>query len=175
MPPSLGLQRGIVRLAPPDAAWADAFESERTRLAEALAGIAYAIHHVGSTSVPGLTAKPILDLAMGVDEADALVVRPPLEALGYEYRGDGGDDGGHLFVLLSAPQVRTHHLHVVRTGDPQLPRWLRLRDHLRVSASARERYARAKRDLAARHPDDRRAYTEGKTAIIRALLAEASA
>lgn len=169
----LGLRRGVVLLASHDPRWAAAFESERVRLHEALTQIACSIEHIGSTSVAGLIAKPIVDIAIAVERANPLSVREPLEGIGYEYRGDGGDDGGWLFVRESGPSVRTHHVHVVGGGDPQYARWLALRDLMRGDAAARDRYAAAKRELAERHPDDRPAYTEGKTGIIRALLSAA--
>src|SRR6187549_330218 len=99
----LGLRRGTVCLTDYQAAWHDEFEAERGRLAILLANVSCQIEHVGSTAVPGLTAKPILDLAVGVTrENDVAPVQATLAGAGYLYRGDLGGAGGHLFVRESA-------------------------------------------------------------------------
>mgnify|MGYP002630259493 CR=1 FL=1 len=164
---SLGLAKSVTRLEPHDPAWARQFEQERERLGRVL--LDAPCEHIGSTAVPGLAAKPILDLAVGCP-ADFAGLRQGLEGAGYLYMGDGGDEGGHLFVRESAPEVRTHHLHVVRYAGPQWQGYLALRDLLRRSADARARYEGVKRDLARLHPLDRPAYTDGKTGCITELL-----
>ena len=93
-----------------------------------------------------------------------------LSGLGYIYRGDGGNQGGQLFVRESVPSVRVIHLHVVQRDDPQWRDWLLFRDTLRTDASLREQYAQLKRSLAQRYADDRGSYTAGKDAFIRQLL-----
>jgi GrpB-like predicted nucleotidyltransferase (UPF0157 family) len=170
----LGLEYGTVALAPHDPGWTAAFRRERERLAAVLAAPDCRIEHIGSTAVPGLDAKPILDIAVGVDRSVAvepLIVA--IEGLDYRYRGDAGADGGHVFVRESVPRVRTHHLHLVRLDDPQWSAYLSFRDLLRRDAAARADYAAAKRELAARFPANRTAYTEAKDEIVGRLLAEA--
>lgn len=174
MAATLGLRRGTVDLAPHSAEWRRLFAAESARLRAALAPWACAVEHVGSTAVPGLAAKPILDIAVGLPDASPPgAVVAALEALGYEYRGDAGEAGGHVLVLEAAPQVRTHHLHVVALGGAQWADYLALRDLLRASPDAREEYERAKRTLAALHAGDRAAYTAGKAEVIGRLLVRA--
>ncbi len=108
----VGLKRGTVQVAAYDPGWPALFEQERRVLHEHIGHLVLDIQHVGSTAVPGLDAKPIIDIAVAV--ASAAVIpqcRQPLGALGYIDRGDAGQDGGYLFVKESAPEVRTHHLH----------------------------------------------------------------
>ena len=129
------------------------------------------IQHVGSTAVPGLVAKPILDIAVAVHAKDAIPrVIARLVALGYIDRGDGGSDGGHLCVWEPEPDVRTVHVHVVEEADPQWRDYLFFRDRLRADEGARRRYDETKRRLAATHPHDRRAYGAGKEELIEGVL-----
>ena len=121
-------------------------------------------------AVPGLAAKPILDLAAGVNGVSIEAVRDPLEGLGYEYRGDAGDRGGLVFVLEDRPRHRVAHVHVVEHGGPQWQRYLAFRDVLRLDASARTAYERMKTELAREFADDRKAYSAAKEGIVRKLL-----
>ena len=168
---SLGLPRGTVRVVPADPRWPELFRAEADRLAAAVAcaGLApLALEHVGSTSVPGLTAKPILDLMAGLP-ADA-DWRPYLEvcvAAGYEPRGPQGVPGRELLVL-GPERARTHHLDLVEAGGTLWRERLLFRDWLRANPPLAAAYATLKRDLAARHAVDRGAYTAGKAAFIAA-------
>ena len=131
---------------------------------------------MGSTAVPGLPAKPIVDLAARLAHDAAIeAVIPRAEALGYIYRGDGADQGGHLFVLEREPDVRVVHLHVVRWDDPQWSRYLAFRDGLRRRPDLCARYAVLKLALAATYRDSRKTYTESKHDFIGGLLADALA
>jgi GrpB-like predicted nucleotidyltransferase (UPF0157 family) len=171
---TLGLRRGAVDIVPYSSDWPRAFADEAARLQNALTGWACTIEHIGSTAVPGLAAKPILDIAVGVQapiELDTL--QRSLATLGYEYRGDAGDEGGHVFVRESQPGTRTHHVHVVSQGSSQWQDYVGLRNWLRNNAQARSSYEAAKRALASEHQDDRRAYTAAKASIIARLLADA--
>jgi GrpB-like predicted nucleotidyltransferase (UPF0157 family) len=172
----LGLKYGTVALAHYDPDWAKAFGAEAARLRQVPLLAACAVEHVGSTAVPGLSAKPILDIAIGCPErlrvADVIMA---LESIGYQYRGDAGTAGGHVLVRETTPGVRTHHVHIVELDGDQWRTYLRLRDWLRVNAEARATYDRVKQELAANHQDDRRAYTTGKAQLIAALLHSAAA
>jgi GrpB-like predicted nucleotidyltransferase (UPF0157 family) len=170
----LGLKHGTVRLVEHNPRWAPAFLAERVVLAEALDGLSCQIEHIGSTAIAGLPAKPILDIAVGMTEpGDLRASIARLQRVGYDYRGDAGDGGGHVFVRASGA-VRTHHVHVVALGGDQWRKYLMLRDRLRADAGARERYAAAKRALADRFPEDRQSYTDGKDEVIDRLLREAT-
>ena len=170
---TLGLTRGLVALADHDVSWRDEFLAEREILGAALAEFGCEIEHVGSTAGPGIPAKPILDIALGCPpQTDPASLKEPLEALGYLYRGDFGDSGGHLFVR-GTETVRTHHLHVVALGGEQWTAYLAFRDHLRSDAESRELYAAEKRKLARRFKDDRQSYTDSKAPTVRQLLFKA--
>jgi GrpB-like predicted nucleotidyltransferase (UPF0157 family) len=170
---TLGLLYGKVELVPYTSEWALLFVQEAARLREVLSPWPCQIEHVGSTAVPGLVAKPILDIAIGVPVAVTVNrVIAAIESLGYEYRGDAGASGGHILVRESRPRVRTHHLHVVALGDDQWTAYLALRDLLRANPDARDAYVRAKRALASVHDSDRTAYSAGKAEVIRELLSQ---
>lgn len=133
--------------------------------------LAVAIEHIGSTAVPGLVAKPILDIAVGLSsDADPDQVIARLEPLGWAFRGDKGDPG-LLFVLEDRPAHRVAHMHVVGYGDTRWRHYLLFRDRLRTDPAARTAYAELKRGLAERFADDRRAYTAAKDSFITGLLA----
>ena len=93
-----------------------------------------------------------------------------LTAIGYIYRGDGADSGGHLFVWESEPDVRTIHLHVVASDDAQWRNYLRFRDLLRQDPALRKRYGELKQALRSEFPDDRKSYTDSKHDFIRSIL-----
>jgi GrpB-like predicted nucleotidyltransferase (UPF0157 family) len=170
---TVGLAYGEVALEPHSAEWARSFEAERARLAPVLAHLPHQIEHIGSTSVPGLIAKPIVDIAVGASDPRELPTFVKLiEGVGYIFRGDKGSQGGLLLVNESRPWFRTHHLHLVAISDPEWEKYLRFRALLRRSAEARARYTAAKQELARAHPIDRSAYTFGKDEIVCALLAK---
>jgi GrpB-like predicted nucleotidyltransferase (UPF0157 family) len=170
---ALGLTYGQVRLLPSDPGWPQAFQRLAAELRATLGQLAVAVEHVGSTAVPGLAAKPILDVAIGLAPgADPDRVITALRPLGYQFRGDKGDEGGLLLVLEDRPAHRIAHLHLVRHGDVQWRRYLALRDRLRADPAARAAYARLKGRLAGQFAGDRRAYTAAKAAFIVELLSE---
>jgi len=133
---------------------------------------ALAIEHVGSTSVPGLAAKPVIDLDVVVrSDADLPPVRAALERLGYRFRGDLGVPWRYAFHAPDEPAIR-HHLYVCVAGSVALQNHLLVRDSLRADPARRERYAALKRELAARARtiDE---YIDGKTDYLVRLLADA--
>ncbi|MFN8157150.1 MAG: GrpB family protein [Candidatus Nanopelagicales bacterium] len=155
-------------------AWLAVGSDLRDHVAAVLAGTAVAVEHVGSSSVLDLLAKPIVDLAVGV--ASDSPVEPVIEALtadGWIYRGDAGEEGGHVLVLESEPGVRVAHLHVVPYAGDQWVRYLALREVLRGSPQARQEYEDVKLRLVAEVGGDRVAYTEGKTDVVLELLERA--
>jgi acetyl esterase/lipase len=154
-----------------DPAWAARFEDLRARIAPALDGLALAIEHVGSTAVPGLAAKPIVDLDVVVaDEAAAAAAIARLERLGYRHVGDRGVPGREAFER--PPGTPPHHLYVCLRGGVALENHLRLRDRLRADPERARAYGDLKRRLAEAHPDDIDAYIAGKTAFIASVLRE---
>ncbi|MDX6742750.1 GrpB family protein [Actinocorallia sp. A-T 12471] len=171
--PPLGLRHGTVKVVPSDPRWPHTYARLAADLTAALGDLASDLEHVGSTSVPGLPAKPIIDIAalLAPDAAPAAVAEA-VAPLGYGYRGDTKDQGGLLFVLEPAetPDLALAHLHGIPPGDPQWTRYLELRDLLRSNPAARDAYSRLKHDLATRHTNNRTAYTNAKSTFITTLL-----
>lgn len=162
-----------VALEPHDPAWARRFEQERTAIADVLGGTPVYVAHIGSTAVPGLAAKPVVDLMVGVDDPTAVpAAAERLRAAGYSHRagGDGTDGDEHVFALRRADGRRLAHAHVVVHGGRWWREHLAFRDLLRADPDLRAQYEAHKRTLAAQHADDREAYTEAKTGFVRAAL-----
>lgn len=169
----LGLRKGNVVLSPHSELWHQRFGEEELRLRHAMGARAVWIEHVGSTAVCGLSAKPIIDIAVAVKQAaDAASSVSALKEIGYEYRGENGIRGRFYFVK-GAP--RTHHLHVVEMDSELWRNHLLFRDYLRMHNGAVHEYERLKRRLALEYPTDREAYTEGKASFICEVLTRASA
>jgi len=154
-----------------DALWPSQFAEERERLLYAIGSwLRGSIEHVGSTAVPGLRAKPVIDIMAGVDNlAMSRDTIPVLGRLEYQY-WPYKSDVMHWFCKPSA-EFRTHHLHLVPVGSSTWVERLAFRDRLRADASARIEYATLKEVLATRHRDDREAYTNGKTDFVRRMVA----
>ena len=168
----LGLRHGTVRLVRAKREWAAIADGLVTDLRSALPGVVAAVAHIGSTAVPGLLAKPVIDLAIAVrPDVGVEDVTRPMARLGWLYRGDAGRDGGWVFVLENRPWHRVAHAHGVESGGEQWLRYLQFRDVLRASADARRAYETTKRHLAEQHPDGRREYTAGKSGTVQHLLA----
>ncbi len=169
----LGLDYDSMRLARTTQAWLAVGADLRGRVTRVLDGITSHVEVIGSSSVLGLLAKPIIDLAVGLAPDQSLSpTATRLEADGWIYRGDAGADGGHVFVLEARPWHRVAHLHVVGYDGDQWRNYLRLRDLLRCSPHARERYEAVKLELARRPSVDRKAYTRGKSEVVTSLLHE---
>jgi GrpB-like predicted nucleotidyltransferase (UPF0157 family) len=162
----------VVELVDYDPSWAVLYEQEAATLRPIFDGRLAGIEHIGSTAVPGLCAKPIVDILIGLRElslSDHDIAE--MSAAGYEYLGELGLPG-RLFFRKGEP--RTHNVHVVEHGGDHWERHLVFRDALRSDLEARRRYDELKRRLAAEgHP--REAYTELKTPFIRAVEERARA
>jgi len=168
----IGLHRTQIQLAEANDSWANAFSTEKSRIQRVLVHIDPTVEHIGSTAVPGLLAKPIIDLGILLTRPeDISTVENLLVFIGYIYRGDKGSMGGHLFVLEKEPEVRTYHVHVIIQGDLAWDRYIRFRDLLRNSAGLRQQYALLKQNLAQQLNNDRSAYMAAKTHFIADALA----
>ena len=161
----------LVELVDHDPRWAELYEQERDRLSGVFDGRVVAIEHIGSTSVPDLCAKPIVDVLVGLRELELTDDQiAAMEKLGYDYLGEHGLPGRLFF----RKQPWTHHVHVVQYGGEHWERQIVFRDTLRSDPEERQRYDEFKRRLAAEgHPRD--AYTELKTPFIREVEARARA
>lgn len=151
----------VVSVVPYDPAWPQRFAEERVRLRSALAETAVAIFHIGSTAVPGLAAKPIIDILVAASSLQAIETRHiALAAMGYVSKGENGIVGRRYFQKGGAE--RSHHLHIYQHDNPHLVRHLAFRDYLRAHPAVSAAYAALKRDLAGRHQRDSAAYQDGK-------------
>ncbi|RFA12478.1 hypothetical protein B7R22_15250 [Subtercola boreus] len=153
-----------------DEQWVVAYRGHRRRIAEALAAVRVDIEHIGSTSVPGLAAKPIVDIVLTVDDITAEKdYLPALLAAGYELRVR---EPGHRLVRTPERDV---HVHIYERNDPAVGEYLLLRDHLRGDARDRALYESTKRELLSRQWNDMNDYAEAKTDVIREIKARARA
>lgn len=144
-----------------DPGWPREFERLRDRAARTLGDVLERIEHVGSTAVPGLAAKPVIDLDVVVrTTSDVPIAITRLALIGYTHEGDKGITGREAF--LWPPGEQRHHLYLCVEGSDALRNHLAFRDYLRSHPEAAQRYAEAKRSAAARFPDDREGYAEAK-------------
>lgn len=172
---SESLQRAIredVRLCPTDASWPKQFAEERERLLGLFPSQLQGVEHIGSTAIPGIPAKPIIDILAAVESmavADRLT--EPLLASGYttsvEFNATLKD---RRWFMRWAQGRRTHHLHLVVAGSDEWHRRLRFRDALRADQALADRYAALKRTLAQLHGANREAYTRGKAAFVNRVI-----
>lgn len=168
---ALGLDYGTVGLAAARREWGELAKRLAQAIVDKLGRGTASVEHVGSSALPGLAAKPIIDLAIGMRRQVSLgVLRDSLEELGYQFRGDAGDQGGLVFVLEDRPKYRVVHLHVVEHGGEQWRRYLSFRGLLLTNPDARESYERMKMELAQRYPGNRKAYTGAKQSLVSGLL-----
>lgn len=164
-----------VRVVPHDPSWRDAFAREAERLRQALAPLPVEVHHIGSTAVPGLPAKPIIDLLGVVDSLAAADGRQAAcEAAGYRWRGEYGIAGRRYLVRAEEPHPPVH-VHLFPVGHPEIARHLRFGAYLRAHPDAARRYGDLKLRLAQEHRWQGARYQEGKGDLIRELDAQALA
>ena len=164
----LGLPPGTVRLREYTPLWAELFRIEAAELRGALGALALDVQHVGSTAVPGLSAKPILDIAVAIAK-HAVVPKcaTMLASIGYQYAYWVDLENDHTFEKGVA---RTHHVHLVELESRQWSDYLRFRDALRTNARLAREYERTKMKLGAKFCSDRASYTRAKADFIRRVL-----
>lgn len=163
----------VVEVVPYDPDWRQRFETEAAAVRAALGDALLGVEHIGSTSVPGLPAKPIIDmmpLVRDVREVDRRI--SAMAAAGYTPRGEFGLPGRRYFVKGPA-HARLVHCHIYAADDPEVERHLAFRDYLRTHPAERDAYAQLKMQLAQAHPTDIVAYMDGKNGLIKQLEAEA--
>ena len=164
----------LTEVAAPNPAWPRQYEVEAQLLQLVFGSELVAIHHVGSTSIPGIYAKPIIDIMPLVRDIEVVdSFNPIMEALGYRPRGEYEIPGRRYFSRGTT--LRTHHVHVYQVGNPEVKRHLAFRDYLRAHPDKALIYSDHKRAVARQHPYDIDAYVDGKDALVKQLLAEALA
>jgi len=173
------MPREAIEIVPYDPRWPVAFQVEAERLREALGSIALRIEHNGSTSVPGLAAKPVIDIQVSVVEMAPMdIYRRPLQSLGYVHVPHA-DDSFCPFFHRPRAWPHSHHVHVVRAGDPEERRALAFRDYLREHDDVAQTYAQLKQHLASQFSaateESRQAYADAKTEFIEGVIARAFA
>jgi GrpB-like predicted nucleotidyltransferase (UPF0157 family) len=167
------LESSVIRIVDYDPGWPRRFADEAAKIHAALGSRELRIEHIGSTSVPGLAAKPIVDILLVVEDAAAeSTYLPALEAAGYVLRVREPDFFEHRMLRTPAKDV---HVHVFSPDSPEIERYLLLRDRLRADAADRELYAQTKRSLAARNWPTMQHYAEAKTEVIESIIARAAA
>ena len=170
----------MIRIVPYDIRWPDHFASEASQLRAAMGSLALRIEHVGSTSVPGLAAKPVIDIQISVATLDGLEVYvAPLASLGYSHVPFGVVDLVYPFFRKPAEWPSTHHIHLCVIGSEYERRHLAFRDYLRNHPQIANEYVALKRSLAATHvgatAESRERYSLAKTAFVAAVLQQSLA
>lgn len=162
-----GVAKREIKIVDYDPDWPKKFETNVKIIADALGGSALRVEHIGSTSVPGLAAKPIIDILVVVpDSADESAYLPQLEAAGYVLRVREPDWNEHR--MFRTPD-RDVHIHIYSAGCPEIQRNLTFRDCLRRNIDDRRRYEQAKRELATKEWFDMNAYADAKTEVIESI------
>ncbi|MFV1465894.1 MULTISPECIES: GrpB family protein [unclassified Phaeobacter] len=164
--PALGLRQASLSLTEYDPRWAELFAKEAALIAQALPDVQFDIDHIGSTSVPGLTAKPILDIAMRSTHEEQIATA--LAKLGYI---DRGTRSGRLFIRLRDGDIRTHNLHLYHPDDADCRDQIAFRDALRGNPKLRHQYEHLKQTLVEELGDQGRgSYAGRKTEFVRAVI-----
>jgi GrpB-like predicted nucleotidyltransferase (UPF0157 family) len=162
----------LINIVAYDASWPGKFEVHAGRIAKALGAVALRLEHIGSTSVPGLAAKPIIDILVVVqDSSNESAYLPRLEAAGYELQVR--EPKWHEHRMFRTPE-KDVHVHIYSTGCREIQRNLRFRDRLRTNVDDRQRYEQTKRELATQDWSDMNDYANAKTDVIESIIAAAS-
>jgi GrpB-like predicted nucleotidyltransferase (UPF0157 family) len=163
-----------VILTPYDHEWPQMAAGHAGRLSQALGSVLVAVHHIGSTAIPGLAAKPIIDLMPLVDNLSNLDrERWRVEALGYDWHGEFGISGRRYCTLSNGSGARVVQLHFFEANSPEVIRHIAFRDYLRTHSEVAAAYENEKRRARDLNPDDSHAYTDEKAAWVRDTEAKA--
>jgi len=164
-----------VEVVPHNPEWKELFEDEVQELVAVFGEEIVAAYHIGSTAIPGILAKPIIDILLEVRDIESVdTFNREMVAIGYVPKGRFGIAGRRFFIKGSETH-RTHHVHVFEQGHPAVRRHLTFRDYLRAHPSEAQAYSRLKRDLARRFPHDINGYLAGKDAFIKEIERRAEA
>lgn len=158
----------MIRVVIHDPAWVSMFESEGRRIMDALGDTVLRIHHIGSTAIPRMVAKPVIDILLEVSSLEALDEKAPvLERLGFEVKGEFGIAGRRYFRLNDSTGKRTHQVHAFRAGTPNAVRHIAFRDYMRAHPSVAAEYGALKARLAGLYPNDMATYIAGKDLFVK--------
>ena len=165
----LGVKKGTVRLESYSSEWSKVYEIEKDSLLSIFKSYALAIEHIGSTAIPNLTAKPLIDIAIQVQNIDELPIIEALTALGYIEK-IGRLSGRQRVFSKAEDGIVTHHLHVIEKGEPAWERKLRFKAILLEQPEVVQAYVALKEELKVKYQHERRKYTEGKAEFINVVL-----
>ena len=164
----------IVEVVNHNPLWQAAFEAEAQLIQAALGETVVVIHHIGSTAIPGIYAKPIIDLLVEVKEIVHMDQhQAAMESLGYVSMGEFGIPGRRYFRKENQQGVRTHHIHAFTTGESEVERHLAFRDYMRTHQEDAQAYSTLKRELAKQYPTRIDLYMDGKDGFIKAMAQKA--
>lgn len=159
-----------VEVIPHDPKWREAFEVESKPLVDVLGENVVAIHHIGSTAIPNIYAKPIIDLLMEVKDLIKIDQQSAaLKSLGYQVMGEFGIPKRRFFRKDNRAGIRTHHIHIFEVGSAQIKRHLAFRDDLIAHPKEAQQYSDLKRKLAQAYPTDIEGYMDGKHSFIKEI------
>jgi len=165
-----------IKLIPHSDAWRRKYELETARIRTALGSTATASHHIGSTAIPGILAKPVIDILVEATSVELVDDRSDcMKALGYEAKGTYGIPGRRYFRKDTPKGVREFHVHVFVVGSEEAEKHLAFRDYLRSHPEVAQEYSELKHGLAARHCADKSVYVVGKTSFIAKIVQDAIA
>lgn len=168
---SLGLQRGTVKLAPYDPEWAKLFDIEKNDIKSAFGEKALGIEHIGSTAIPGMDAKPILDLMVAVEQiGDYSAFTTKLEMLGYGFRRDNRSSQEHVLYVKGPEDKRTHYLKLTTVDSSFWREHILFRDYLIRHPESAEEYSKLKHELLEKYGGERTNYTEDKADFIKSII-----
>lgn len=166
----IGLQNKKVKLSPHNPVWKKLYKKEEKLLHPIIEKYALDIQHIGSTSIPGSKAKPIIDIAIGVKNLkDGGKFVEPLELLGYEYKHNAGIKGRYFFAKGNKTE-KTHHIHIVKLGGKLWKNQIIFRDYLLKHKEVVKEYNELKEGLAEKYKNDREKYTAQKDTFIKGIL-----
>jgi GrpB-like predicted nucleotidyltransferase (UPF0157 family) len=159
-----------VEVVPHNPHWHREFQNESAQVIVALGDNVIAIDHIGSTAIPAIYAKPIIDILVSVADVAKVDDRnASMQVLGYEIMGEYGITGRRFFRKDNESGIRTHHVHVFTVGSAQINRHLAFRDYMRVHPEEAQQYSDLKQRLAKQFPDDIEGYMDGKDEFIKAI------
>ena len=172
MAKEIGLKRGIVKISPYNKSWPKLFLTEKELLEKTLSPRIKIIdiQHVGSTAIPKISAKPIIDIALAVEDIDkAKICLEPLEKIGYHFRPDASSEN-RVFLAKGPEENRTIYLHIEKHQGQDWKNLIQFRDYLIKDKSARDEYQKLKQDLFLKYADDRPKYTALKNKFIQNII-----
>ena len=159
-----------VEVVPYNPQWKQEFNSESQKIQKILADNVVIIHHIGSTAIPNIYAKPVIDFLIEVKNINLISQQTlAMEKLGYEAMGEFGLVGRRYFRKENPSGIRTHHVHIYQTNSPEIKRHLAFRDYMLAHTQDAEQYSQLKQELARKYPNDIESYMDGKDEFVKRM------